>query len=88
MNGSKIYMESSLQSKKWGLGIDNYVLQIQGLQFKLEQAKSVNDVAEILKGVAASVASLQKSVSAPQISELVEQIDIGIQDFDVVQEMT
>jgi hypothetical protein len=88
MNGSKIYMKSSLQSKKWGLGIENYVLQIQGLQFKLEQAKSVSDVTEILKGVASSISSLQNSVSAPQISEIVEQIDIGIQDFDVVQEMT
>ncbi|GAF68373.1 unnamed protein product [marine sediment metagenome] len=88
LSSSRLQMKSALQSSKWAQGIDNYVLQIQGLQFKLEQAKSINDVGEILKGVAASIAGLQQSVNAPQISELVEKIDIGIQDFDVVQEMT
>ncbi|MHA1728793.1 MAG: Snf7 family protein [Promethearchaeota archaeon] len=88
MSASKMLMKSSLQNKRWAQGIDNYVLQIQGLQFKLERAKSVKDVSEILQGVATSITSLQNSVSAPQISELVEQIDLGIQDFDVVQEMT
>lgn len=88
LSASRLQMKSSLQNQKWALGIDNHVLQIQGLQFKLEQAKSVNDVAEILKGVAISIAGLQNQVNAPQISELVEQIDLGIQDFDVIQEMT
>lgn len=88
INASKMHMRAALQNQKWALGIDNYVLQIQSLEFKLEQAKAVDDVGKILEGVAAAIAGLQKTVSAPQISELVEQIDMGIQDFDVTQEIT
>lgn len=88
INASKMHMRAALQNQKWALGIDNYVLQIQSLEFKLEQAKAVDDVGKILEGVAAAIAGLQKTVSAPQISELVEQIDLGIQDFDVTQEIT
>ena len=88
INASKMHMRAALQNQKWSLGIDNYVLQIQSLEFKLEQAKAVDDVGKILEGVAAAIAGLQKTVSAPQISELVEQIDMGIQDFDVTQEIT
>lgn len=88
MSASRMHMRSSLQNQKWALGIDNFVLQIQSLQFKLEQAKAVEDVSGILEDVAFTIAGLQNAVSAPQISELVEQIDIGMQDFDVTQEIT
>jgi hypothetical protein len=88
ISASKMHMRAALQNQKWSLGIDNYALQIQALEFKLEQAKAVDDVGKILEGVAAAIAGLQKTVSAPQISELVEQIDMGIQDFDVTQELT
>jgi division protein CdvB (Snf7/Vps24/ESCRT-III family) len=87
-SSSRVHMRSYLQNKKWSEGIDRYILQIQSLEFKLEQAKASKDVQEILEGVAQAVGSLQADVSAPQISQLVEQIDMGIQDFDVVQEMT
>ncbi|MCP4762873.1 MAG: SNF7 family protein [archaeon] len=88
VSASRMHMKAALQQKKWAEGVDNYVLQIQGLQFKLEQAKAVGDISNILKGVATAVAGLQANVNAPQISELVDQIDMGIQDFDVTQEIT
>jgi DNA-binding FrmR family transcriptional regulator len=88
LSSSRMHMKASLQNKRWAEGIDNFSLQLQGLQFKLEQAKAIDDVNSILQGVAKAVNGLQANVSAPQISELVESIDIGIQDFDVVQEMT
>ena len=87
-SSSRVHMRSYLQNKKWAEGIDRYILQIQSLEFKLEQAKAAKDVQDILEGVAQAVGALQADVSAPQISQLVEQIDMGIQDFDVVQEMT
>ncbi|MHA1821577.1 MAG: Snf7 family protein [Promethearchaeota archaeon] len=88
MNASKLHMRASLQNQKWANGIDNFILQIQTLEFKLEQAKAVNDIAGILQGVAKAVTNLQNTINAPQISEIVEQIDMGIQDFDVTQEIT
>ena len=81
-------MRSSLQQTNWAVGIDNYCLQIQGLQFKLEQAKAVGDINEIMKGIAKVVSQLQNVVSAPQINELIEEIDMGMQDFDVMSEIT
>jgi len=88
VSASRVHMRSCLQQQNWAVGIDNYVLQIQGLQFKLEQAKAVGDINEIMKGIAKVVSQLQTVVSAPQISELIEEIDMGMQDFDVMQEMT
>jgi hypothetical protein len=88
VSASRVHMRSSLQQKNWAVGIDNYTLQIQGLQFKLEQAKAVGDINEIMKGIAKVVGQLQSVVSAPQINELIEEIDLGMQDFDVMQEMT
>ena len=88
MTSSRMHMKASLQNKSWAEGIDNFTLQLQGLQFKLEQAKAIGDVNTILQGVANAVSGLQNSVSAPNISNLIEDIDMGIQDFDVVQEMT
>ncbi len=86
VSASRVHMRASLQQKNWAVGIDNYVLQIQGLQFKLEQAKAVGDIAEIMKGIAKVVGQLQTSVSVPQISELIEEIDLGMQDVDIMQE--
>ncbi|MHA1340402.1 MAG: Snf7 family protein [Promethearchaeota archaeon] len=86
--GSRLHMRSALQNEKWAHGIDNFILQIQSLQFKLEQAKAVEDVGKILESVAVAIKGLQNAISAPQISDLVEQIDLGIQDFDVTQEIT
>jgi len=88
VSASRVHMRSSLQQTNWAVGIDNYCLQIQGLQFKLEQAKAVGDINEIMKGIAKVVGQLQNSVSAPQINELIEEIDMGMQDFDVMSELT
>jgi hypothetical protein len=88
VSASRVHMRSSLQQTNWAVGIDNYCLQIQGLQFKLEQAKAVGDINEIMKGIAKVVGQLQNVVSAPQINELIDEIDLGMQDFDVMQEMT
>src|SRR5271157_1091060 len=85
--GSKMQMRAHLQMQAWKNNIENFQLKLDGLQYKLEQAKAVNDVESILKNVAGVITVLQKTVSAPEISQIISQIDLGISDFDATQEV-
>jgi hypothetical protein len=56
--------------------------------FKLEQASAVKDVAEIMRGIAMSLGALKNQLSIPQITELMTQIGVDIEDFNVTEEIT
>lgn len=85
--GSKMQMRASLQMQTWKNNIEGFQLKLDGLQYKLEQAKAVKDVSGILQNIAGTIQGLQKSVSAPEISQIISQIDLGISDFDATQEV-
>ncbi len=87
MDASKIQMKASLQSQAWANNIENFKLKLEGLQFKLEQSKAVKDVAGILVSVASTIQGLAQSVSMPDMTKALEDIDLGISDFDVTQEV-
>ncbi len=87
MDASKIQMKASLQSQLWGNSIEKFKLKLEGLQFKLEQSKAMKDVAGILVSVAGTLQGLSQSVSMPDITKALEDIDLGISDFDVTQEV-
>jgi hypothetical protein len=87
IEGSKVQMKASLQSQAWANNIENFKLKLEGLQFKLEQSKAVKDVAAILVDVAATMQGLSKSVSMPDITKSLEDIDLGISNFDITQEV-
>ncbi len=86
-NGSRMQMKSHLQMQAWKNNIEGFQLKLEGLQYKLEQAKAMKDVSGILTSIASTIQGLSQSVSAPEISQLVEKIDINISDFDVTQEV-
>lgn len=88
MEGSKFHARNFLQVKKQARAIDNFRTNLEGLQFKLEQANAVSDVANIMKDIATSVSQLKAQLSIPQITEMMKDINLDIEDFEVTQEIT
>jgi hypothetical protein len=88
MDGSKFHARNYLQVKKQARAIDNFRTNLEGLQFKLEQASAVSDVAEIMKNIATSISQLKTQLSIPQITEMMKNINLDIEDFEVTQEIT
>jgi hypothetical protein len=88
MDGSKFHARNYLQTKKQGRAIEAFRTNMEGLLFKLEQAEAVKDVSQIMTGIAQSIASLKRQLSIPQITEMMKQIDLDVEDFAVTQEIT
>lgn len=88
LEGSKFQARNYLQVKKQARAVDTFRTNLEGLQFKLEQARAVSDVAGIMKEVATSVSALKNQISIPQITEMMKNIDFDIEDFQVTQEIT
>ncbi len=88
MDGSKFHARNYLQVKKQSRAIDAFRTNMEGLLFKLDQAEAVKDVSQIMTGIAQSVAALKRQLSIPQITEMMKQIDIDVEDFAVTQEIT
>ncbi len=87
IEGSKMQMRHALQFGKWKNGIEAFQLRLEGLQYKLEQGKAMSDIQGILQGIAGTVLGLKHQISTPEITELIKQIDLGIQDFDTAAEV-
>ncbi|MFW9771136.1 MAG: Snf7 family protein [Candidatus Heimdallarchaeota archaeon] len=88
MQGSEFHARNFLQVKKQSRAIDLFRTNLEGMVFKLEQASAVKDVAEIMRGIAMSLGALKNSLSIPQITELMTQIGVDIEDFNVTEEIT
>ncbi len=88
LEGSKFHARNFLQVKNQARAVDAFRTNLEGLQFKLENAGAVKDVSEILKGVASAVSGIKSQLSVPQITELMKNIDLDIEDFAVAQEIT
>lgn len=87
IEGSRMLMRHALQFGKWKHSVEAFALRLEGLQYKLEQAKAVEDFQGVLQGIASAVNGLRAQVSFPQISKLIEEVDFGIQDFDTSSEL-
>ncbi|MFX1314556.1 MAG: Snf7 family protein [Promethearchaeota archaeon] len=88
MEGSKFHARNYLQVKKQARAIDAFRTNMEGLLFKLDQAEAIKDVSQIMTGIAQSITALKKQLSIPQITELMKQIDLDVEDFAVTQEIT
>ncbi len=88
LEGSKFHARNYLQVKKQSRAIDAFRTNLEGMTFKLEQAKAVGDVAEIMKGIASSVSNLKTHLSLPQVTELMSGIGADIEEFNVASEIT
>jgi hypothetical protein len=88
MQGSEFHARNYLQVKKQARAIDLFRTNLEGMVFKLEQANAVKDVAEIMKGIAASLGALKNQLSIPQLTELMTSIGVDMEDFAVTEEIT
>jgi len=87
LEASKFHARNYLQVKKQARAIDAFRTNLEGLQFKLDQAATVSDVAGIMKNISQSVSQLKSTLSIPQITELMSSINMDIEDFAVTQEI-
>jgi hypothetical protein len=88
LDGSKFHARNYLQTKKQARALDGFRTNLEGLLFKLEQANAVKDVSQIMTGIAQSLATLKTQLSIPQLTEIMKNIDIDIEDFAVTAEIT
>jgi hypothetical protein len=88
MEGSAFHVRNYLQVKKQARAIDHFRTNLEGMVFKLEQANAVKDVADIMKGIATSLGMLKNQLSIPQLTELMDNIGIDMEEFDVTAEIT
>ena len=88
MDGSAFHARNYLQVKKQARAIDNFRTNLEGMVFKLEQASAVKDISNIMTGIAASLGALKSQLSVPQLTEMMTEIGIDMEDFEVTQEIT
>ncbi|MFX1375264.1 MAG: Snf7 family protein [Promethearchaeota archaeon] len=87
MDGSKFHARNYLQVKKQSRAVEMFRTNLEGLLFKLEQANAVKDVSQIMKGIAQSLSALKSQLSVPQMTELMSQIDIDMEEFAVTADI-
>ena len=87
MDGSKFHARNYLQVKKQARAVEMFRTNLEGLQFKLDQANAVKDVSQIMTGIAQSLSVLKSQFSIPQIQEVMSQIDIDMEDFAVTADI-
>ncbi|MFX1237871.1 MAG: Snf7 family protein [Promethearchaeota archaeon] len=85
--GSTFHARNYLQIKKQGRAVDAFRTNLEGLQFKLEQANAINDVAQIMGGIQQSLSQLKSQLSIPQLTEMMGKLDMDMEDFAVTQEI-
>jgi DNA polymerase/3'-5' exonuclease PolX len=88
MEGSAFHARNYLQVKKQARAIDHFRTNLEGMVFKLEQASAVKDISNIMTGIAASLGALKSQLSVPQLTEMMTEIGIDMEDFEVTQEIT
>lgn len=88
IEGSKFHARNYLQVKNQARAVDIFKSNIENLLYRLDNAQAMKDVSEVLKGVASSVAGLKQSFSVPQLSEMMKDIQMDVEDFEVAEEIT
>ena len=84
---AKLYAENTVRYQKWALGVDTYRLHIMSLLMKLKQTQATADTARILGGIHRALNGLRSSVNTQNITQVVDQIDSQIEEFDIAQDM-
>lgn len=88
VEGSKFHARNYLQVKNQARSVEIFRTNIENLMYKLDNAQAINDVSSIIKGVASSIAGLKQNLSVPQISDLMKDIQMDIEDFEITQDIT
>ncbi len=82
--GSKLHMKSSLQFQKWNHNTENFRVRLDGVQFRLEQAKAMGDFSNVAQDIVTALGGLQMQVKAPQISAMLSQLDLGFGNMEAM----
>ncbi|MHA1805875.1 MAG: Snf7 family protein [Promethearchaeota archaeon] len=87
LEGSKFHARNYLQVKKQARAIEVFRTNLEGLQFKLEQANAISDVSQIMGGIAQSLARLKASLSLPQLTEIMKNVQVDMEDFAITTDI-
>ena len=87
LDGSKFHARNFLQIRKQSRAVEIFRTNLEGLLFKLEQANAVKDVSQIMTGIAQSLSTLKSQLSVPQMTQLMSQIDIDMEEFAVTADI-
>ena len=87
LDGSKFHARNYLQVKKQARAVEMFRTNLEGLLFKLEQATAVKDVSQIMTGIAQSLSTLKNQLSVPQMTQLMSQIDIDMEEFAITADI-
>ncbi len=71
-NNARLQMKNCLQKQAWRRNIEDSQLELEGMQSELEQTKDMKDVASILANIARTIQSLSQTVSAPEITKIID----------------
>ena len=82
--GSRLHMKSYLQFQKWSNATENFRVRIEGVQFKLEQAKAMQDFSNVATDISKVLGQMQLQVQSPKINELLEKLDLGFGSMDEI----
>ena len=80
--GSRLHMKSCLQFTKWSHSTENFRVRLDGVQFKLEQAKAMNDFSGVAQEIVGVLGELQNTVKAPELGKILSQLDLGFGNME------
>ncbi len=75
--GSKLHMKSSLQYRKWAHSTENFRVRMEGVQYRLEQAKAMGQFSKVAEDIVGTLQGLQEQVKMPEIAKLLSEMDLG-----------
>lgn len=87
IEGSKFQARNYLQVKKQARAIEIFRTNLEGLQFKLEQANAISDVSQIMGGISQSLSRLKASLSLPQLTEVMKNVQMDMEDFAITTDI-
>ncbi|MHA1766141.1 MAG: Snf7 family protein [Promethearchaeota archaeon] len=75
--GSRLHMKNSLQYRKWAHATENFRMRMEGVQYRLEQAKVMGQFSKVAEDIVGTLQGLQEQVKMPEIAKLLSDMDLG-----------
>ncbi|MGV9200225.1 MAG: Snf7 family protein [Promethearchaeia archaeon] len=85
--GAKTHARRFLQLKSQVRSVEKFRSNLEGLQFKLEQASAVKDVAGIFKSISTSVSNVKNQLNIPQIQDVLTDLTVDMEEIGMTQEV-
>lgn len=85
--GAKNHARRFLQIKSQIRSVEKFRSNLEGLQFKLEQASAMKDVAGIFSSISQSVSSVKNQLNIPQIQDVLTDLTVDMEEIGMTQEV-